>query len=153
MGVGFVLHELMHKLIAQKYGCDAEFRAFNKMLWLAVIMSFFGFIIAAPGAVMIRGYLNKEQNGKVSLAGPLTNLVLATVFFLLLILFENLTNLTSKFLFIILNYGIIINSLLAAFNMIPVMPFDGAKILAWNKAIYAIITILAVGLFIMTYIV
>src|SRR3989344_8829105 len=35
-GLGFLLHELAHKFVAQKYGCQAEFRAFDQMLYLAV---------------------------------------------------------------------------------------------------------------------
>ena len=51
------------------------------------------------------------------------------------------------FLGYFLSIGLTINSLLGAFNMIPVMPFDGAKILAWNKSVYAITAIIAVGLY------
>ena len=47
-GIGFLLHELMHKYIAQKYKLGAEFHAFYNMLWLALLFSLFGFIIAAP---------------------------------------------------------------------------------------------------------
>src|SRR3989344_3439619 len=66
VGLGFLLHELGHKLVAQYYRCFAEFRSFDQMLILAVLMSFFGFVFAAPGAVMISGYVNKERNGKIS---------------------------------------------------------------------------------------
>ena len=52
VGTGFFLHELGHKLVAQKYGCFAEFRAFYFMLLFAFALSFFGFVFAAPGAVM-----------------------------------------------------------------------------------------------------
>src|SRR3989344_3276063 len=68
-GIGFLLHELMHKYVAQRYGLQAEFRAFYNMLWLALLFSLFGFIFAAPGAVFIRGMINKEKNGKISVAG------------------------------------------------------------------------------------
>jgi len=63
-GLGFLLHEIMHKYVAQNYGLFAEFKAFYKMLWLAIAFSLFGFIIAAPGAVMISGKVTKERNGK-----------------------------------------------------------------------------------------
>src|SRR3989344_678639 len=89
VGLGFLLHELSHKVIAQKYGLKAEFRSFDEMLFLAVIMSFFGFVIAAPGAVMIKTIkFNEKQNGRISVAGPLTNLVLALFFFLIIILID-----------------------------------------------------------------
>ena len=146
-GLGFLLHELMHKYVAQGYGLWAEFRANYKMLWLAVFFSFFGFIFAAPGAVYIRGQITRERNGKISLAGPMTNLVLAFGF-LILIFFISTSNPVLNAFF---GFGLTINSLLAAFNMIQTMPFDGAKIIQWNKPIYYITLILGVGLFILSF--
>lgn len=143
-GLGFLLHELMHKYVAQRYGLRAEFQAFYPMLWLAITFSFFGFIFAAPGAVFISGSITRERNGKISVAGPLVNIVLA-VLFALLLLFTRPESLLLKSLFEI---GLSINALLAAFNMIPVMPFDGAKVIAWDKRVYSIVLILAVTLFI-----
>ena len=141
-GIGFLLHEMMHKFAAQRYGLRAEFHAFYNMLWLALLFSLFGFIIAAPGAVFISGFMNKEKNGKISLAGPMTNVVLAFLFLILFLVFGK-EGLLGYFLF----SGLSINALLGAFNMIPVMPFDGAKIMAWDKKVYWITTIIAVGLF------
>ncbi len=40
-GLGFLLHELAHKFVAQKYGCVAEFRAFDNMLYLALGLAAF----------------------------------------------------------------------------------------------------------------
>ncbi len=145
-GIGFLFHELMHKYIAQNYGLFAEFRAFYKMLWLAILFSFFGFIIAAPGAVLIKGNITKEKNGKISLAGPLTNIVLALIF-LALILILDVSGIFRAFL----NFGLTINSLLAAFNMLPVGPFDGAKIITWNKAVYYSVVGFGIMLFILSW--
>jgi Zn-dependent protease len=147
-GIGFLLHELMHKYVAQGYGLFAEFKAFYKMLWLAVAFSLFGFIIAAPGAVYIRGRITSERNGKISLAGPLTNIVLA-ILFLVPLLVSDYTGLLGLFF----EFGFRINSLLALFNMIPVMPFDGAKVIAWNKSIYYTTVIVAGLMFIGSFIV
>jgi len=147
-GIGFLLHELMHKYIAQSYGLFAEFRAFYKYLWLAIGFSLFGFIIAAPGAVYIHGHgLNRERNGKISLAGPATNIVLALIFLILIFLFGSVGGILGA----LLSFGLTINALLAAFNMIPVMPFDGSKIIAWNKGVYFITLIIAVGLLVWSW--
>ena len=52
VGLGFLLHEIGHKLVAQKYGCWAEFRADDRMLMFAVIAAFFfGFVFAASWIV------------------------------------------------------------------------------------------------------
>ncbi len=130
VGLGFVAHEMSHKVVAQKYGCQAEFRSWDKMLILAVIMSFFGFIIVAPGAVMISGPVGRRRNGKISAAGGIANLVIATLF-----LFMMLVGVTG-ILLPIAKYGFMINTWLALFNMIPFAMFDGKKILNWSKPVY-----------------
>ncbi len=145
-GIGFLLHELMHKYIAQRYKLWAEFVAFRGMLWLALLFSLFGFIFAAPGAVFIKGLITREKNGKISLAGPMTNITLSVLFLLGLFVFSRIELLNIVFI-----VGLKINSLLAAFNMIPLMPFDGAKVIAWNRGIYWITMIVAVGLFFVSY--
>ncbi len=145
-GLGFLLHELMHKYVAQQYGLFAEFAASYAMLWLAIAFSFFGFIFAAPGAVYIRGAITQERNGKISLAGPLVNIVLAIIFALALLFFHPENELWRAFF----EVGLSINSLLAVFNMIPAMPFDGAKVIAWHRGVYVIVTLIAIALFILS---
>ena len=137
-GFGFLLHELAHKVVAQRYGCFAEFRSFDQMLVLAIVMSFFGVVFAAPGAVFITGPVGKRRNGIISAAGPITNIILALIFLLLGLSLPGNP---------ILKYGFIINSWLALFNMIPFGNFDGAKIWLGNKIIY--ITIVMVSLIFM----
>ncbi|MBT3395213.1 site-2 protease family protein [archaeon] len=142
VGLGFLAHEIAHKYVAQRYHCYAEFRAFDKMLILAIFMSFFGFVFAAPGAVMIRGVINRERNGKISLAGPITNIIIALFFLLLLNL--SILPMLSK-------YGLLINSWLALFNMIPFGNLDGSKILRWDKKIYSITTAVALILLLLSF--
>ena len=136
VGVGFLLHELAHKFVAQKYGCFAEFRAFNFMLFIAIILSFFGFIFAAPGAVFISKRVTKERHGKIAVAGPFTNIILALLFLLI-------TFFSTGFLKNLGAFGFQINTWLALFNMIPFGPFDGAKIWKWHKTYYFLIVIVA----------
>lgn len=147
VGTAFLLHELAHKVLAQKYGCWAEFRKFNLGLILAVVMSFFGFIIAAPGAVMISGQVTREQNGKISAAGPLTNIALAILFFIAgLFLPEVIVttpHLFGQIIYKIVFFGFFINAWLALFNMIPFPPLDGSKVMAWSLPAWLGITAIA----------
>lgn len=132
VGIGFLLHELAHKAVAQKYHCWAEFRAFDTMLWLAVLFSFFGFIFAAPGAVMIRGLVSTRKHGHIALAGPVMNLVLGLGFGVL--------SLTADIPFIQMvgQEGMFINFWLGLFNLLPILMLDGSKVLAWNKIVYGL---------------
>ncbi len=145
VGVGFLLHEMGHKIVAQRYGCFAEFRADNFMLLVAVLTSFLGIVFAAPGAVMIAGHVGKERNGKISLAGPATNLVLAILFIGLAFIF------TEGFIARIISFGVLVNVWLGLFNLIPVWLLDGKKILKWNKLVYFITLAIGIFLFVIRY--
>jgi len=131
VGAGFVLHELSHKFTAQNYGYWAEFRMWPLGLVLALVTSLIGFIFAAPGATYISGAnISQSENGKISIAGPLTNVGVAAAFFPLLFL-------NSTFLAELGFIGTQINIFLALFNMLPIMPLDGAKVFHWNKLVWA----------------
>ena len=129
-GFGFLLHELSHKFMAQHYGCAAEFRAWDQLLYLAVALAvFIGFIFAAPGAVMISGMVTRKENGVISAAGPATNYLLAMIFLGLSFLLPAWTNVFAT--------GFSINIWLGVFNLIPFGPLDGKKVFYWNKLVWS----------------
>ncbi len=139
IGIGFLFHELAHKFLAQRYGCIAEFRSFDNMLFLALIFSFFGFVFAAPGAVMIQGGLSRSQNGKVSAAGPAMNLLVSLFFLAIALSSTGLLQAVGR-------YGFMINAWLALFNLIPFAMFDGKKIFDWSKLAYGVLAAVALSL-------
>ncbi|EKQ55325.1 MAG: Zn-dependent protease [Methanobacterium sp. Maddingley MBC34] len=149
VGLGFVLHELAHKFVAIKYGFYAEYRLWVEGLVLAIVTAAFGFVFAAPGAVYIHGqYISKEENGKISIAGPLTNIALAVIFFVL-IQFVSF----SPILALVCSLGFTINSFLAFFNLLPIGILDGAKVLKWNPVIWVVITGIAFIMMVYPYII
>lgn len=126
----FLLHELAHKFMAQRLGYWAEFRL-NNIGLLITLMSFFSnFKIVAPGAVMITGLMYGNDYGKISVAGPVTNIAQA-ILFLALDLFT-----TNPVLSVLAYVGILINSSLALFNLLPFGVFDGVKIIRWNWKVW-----------------
>ena len=126
VGSGFVLHELSHKFVAERYGYWAEFRMWPMGILIALATSLIGFIFAAPGATYISGLsVSESQNGKISLAGPLTNVSVALIF---------LPFIYALGSFELLGFiGFSVNMFLAVFNMLPIMPLDGAKVFSWSK--------------------
>lgn len=153
VGIGFILHEMAHKFTAIRYGYWAEFRKDNSMLLIAVVLaSLVGFVFAAPGATVIfsnsadgRG-LNREQNGKISAAGPVINLVLCILFAGLVLLGATLVNTSGNLLAQIGIFGIQINAMIAAFNMLPISILDGKKVMSWNMPIFVLLILASFGI-------
>lgn len=136
VGTGFILHELAHKYVAIHYGAKAAFRMWPLGLVLAVGLAIVaGFIFAAPGAVYVMGNVSARKNGIISLAGPITNIILAGIFFVLAAVS------TQPFWAQAFGVAFSINLWLALFNMIPIFPLDGSKVFKWNPIIWAIVFI------------
>ncbi len=152
VGIGFILHEMAHKFTAIRYGYWAEFRKDNSMLLVAVALaSLVGFVFAAPGATVIysntsdgRG-LSREQNGRISAAGPVVNLLLCIPFAALLVIAGGLSSLNGNILAQIGLAGIQINAMIAAFNMLPLSILDGNKVFSWNIPVFLILILAAFG--------
>ena len=158
VGIGFILHEMAHKFTAMKFGYYAEFRKDNMMLLVAVALAaLVGVVFAAPGATVIynnsidgRG-ISREQNGKISAAGPITNLILCIPFAGLLIYGGAGAGLGGSLYSVIGMIGLQVNAMIAAFNMLPVSVLDGKKVLAWNVGIFLILILAAFGALIVSF--
>ncbi|MEM1574395.1 MAG: AN1-type zinc finger domain-containing protein [Nitrososphaerota archaeon] len=145
--ISFILHELAHKFIAQKNGLWAEFRLSISGTFLTLISIFLPFFkIISPGAVVIVGITSRKTTGKISMFGPLVNILLGNIFLLIFYI---------KTPYIILNkimlYSALFNSMIALINLLPFGILDGYKVFLWNKAIWLIMFIASLSLFIICY--
>jgi len=140
VGLGFILHELAHKLMASYYGYRAEYHSNDLMLLGSMFIAFFGIIFIAPGAVLVEHIRNPKHLGIISIVGPLTNIWLAVVCAAFIPLFS------------VARFGFEINAWLALFNMLPILGMDGEKVLKWSKLAFILVLVLAAGLYLVQYI-
>ncbi len=152
VGISFILHELGHKVVAQRFGFVAEFRKWTPGLILAIITALLGFIFLMPGAVYIGSYTGQisiRENGIISVAGPAVNIILAIIFLVIGISIYPLVtanNINSMYLILTTcTLGLSINSFLAVFNLLPFFVLDGAKIFRWDKLVW-LSTIVVAGI-------
>jgi len=147
VGLGFLLHELMHRTVARSFTCHAEYRMWPLGLLLALVLAFASrgsLIFAAPGAVYIAPlacspYISTEQlrrvYGLIALAGPMANLALALAFYPL----QGLS--VHPFVGFTVTVGFRINLWLAAFNLLPIPPLDGFNVVKWSPMAWGLVTI------------
>jgi Zn-dependent protease len=139
--LAFLLHELAHKFMAQRLGFWAEYRLNTWGLMITLFSFFSPFKLVAPGAVMIAGLMYGDDYGKISLSGPVTNIAQALVFLILWRMSP------SEIIAYLAQLGVIINSSLALFNLLPFGVFDGVKIMRWDWRAWLITTATAAALY------
>jgi Zn-dependent protease len=145
--MGFILHELSHKYVAQRYGLWAEFRVNTMGVLLTAISIVSPFIkFIAPGAVVISGFADRDRMGMTALAGPLVNVIITIA---LLAALPALS--PASILYVPVVAGATINAFLALFNLIPFSIFDGKKIYSWNRTFWAVMFVVSLVLTVYTY--
>ncbi len=133
------IHEFAHAFAAYKLGDDTAKDlgrlTINPLKHLDVVGTFLlifaGFGWGKP--VPFNPYNLRNQRwgpAIVSIAGPLSNVILAFASGAILRLLVEFTGLSPENgLFMLLYYLIVINIILAVFNLLPIPPLDGSKIL------------------------
>lgn len=147
---GLTLHEFSHALAASRLG-DPTARAAGRLTLnplahldffgtIALVFAGFGWAKSVPvNPVHLRS--PRRDMALIALAGPVSNVLLAAAISLVLRFFVfpwMAPQLVSSLLPMILIQAVWINIILAVFNLIPIPPLDGSRILAgvvpesWN---------------------
>jgi Zn-dependent protease len=145
--IAVTLHEAAHGYAALRYGDDTAKQAGRLSLNPLRHVDGFGTILlpgmlALANSPVVLGYakpvpvrfdrLNNPRRDMmlVAMAGPGMNIALLILSALLINLLPFLPSEAAKWLLLNLQFSIVINAVLAVFNMLPVPPLDGSKVMA-----------------------
>ncbi|MFX0014576.1 MAG: hypothetical protein ACFFB2_05455 [Promethearchaeota archaeon] len=126
-------HELAHKFVAQGNGLTSFFRLDPNMAIFSLFSVILPIKIIAPGVVYSSGEHQLDTAGRISIAGPLTNMLIAGVFLLLS------SFMPPDWTMVVFLYVSWFSLNVALFNMLPFSVLDGAKVLRWNQEVFAFI--------------
>jgi Zn-dependent protease len=143
--IGITVHELAHGFTAYRLG-DNTAKSMGRLTlnpikhidpFGLVMIVFFGFGFAKPVPVNMNVFKHPKRFMAITaFAGPLSNIILALIFmFILGLVIVPLNQLAvqsfelASFLHNLLLHTVGINIMLAVFNMQPIPPLDGSKIL------------------------
>lgn len=131
------VHEFAHGWMANKMG-DPTARlsgrlTLNPMKHLDLIGSILifltGFGWAKPVPVNQNNFRNpKKGMALTALAGPVSNLIMAFIFMLLMNFCGIFNNMAAYIFLLFFQYAALVNIRLAVFNLLPVPPLDGSRI-------------------------
>jgi len=142
---GFIIHELTHKAVAQRYGLWAEFRLDLFGAVLTALSAVSPLKIIAPGAVVIAGQTTPDRVGRTAAAGPATNILLAALLLALGQVIHTVGLKEATFA------GAAINAFMALFNLLPFGVLDGLKVFRWNKATWVLLIAVSVAVTALSY--
>jgi Zn-dependent protease len=139
--VAFPFHESAHALVAHWLGDDTAKNqgrislnpAKHISLWGALFMLFVGVGAAKPVPIDARNFKKPKVGMAISsLAGPVSNLILAYISMLIyrvLYIVCGMNGYEWDFVLYLFSYGAVLNIGLAVFNLLPIPPLDGSRIL------------------------
>ncbi|MFB6076026.1 MAG: hypothetical protein ABEK17_02680 [Candidatus Aenigmatarchaeota archaeon] len=144
--IALVVNAYVSRIAAERLGSVFIYKFWLPGFILSIIsavLSMGNIVFAAPASKTIEPdrmkrwekkqiHLESKEIGKISLVGPLSNFILAVVFW---IIFE-ITS--TEFL---LTFGFI-NLWVSVSHLIPYHPLDGARVMVWNDLIWLVSFIL-----------
>lgn len=144
IGIALFVNKTVHSWAAKRFGCATYFRLWMPGIVFALLLMIVGFKFPAIGFVVVHPFafgrwghrsrrLSMTEEGLMGLAGPGSNILLAML----------LRTIPGP----MFSYMSFVSAYFAIFNLIPIKPLDGSKIVFWKPLAWLFLVIINILLF------
>jgi Zn-dependent protease len=138
VAIAVLLPIAAQKIMARRLGCTAFYKLWLPGLVVSMLLMLVGIKpIILVGSVAISAYefgrwgmkskyMSMTEIGWIGITGPLVNITLAIVL-----------DFMTPF-----SYLAFVNALIALFNLVPIKPLDGSKVVLWNPMLWILLIII-----------
>jgi len=156
--IAVIPHEYAHKLVAIKMGCISRYvlDPVGLIITLISAIPYIPFKIIAPGYTLVSiirydPHYVKRLNGIVSFAGPLTNVFISALSLSILVFLHRFNvSIINPYILVFLKLNAYWNSWVALFNLLPIPPLDGSKVITWKPHLWLSALLLSTALYLLS---
>ncbi len=149
--LAYVPHELMHMAVAKRLGCLSTYTLDPVGLVLTLMSSALPIKIVMPGYVLISApyydsFTRRRIEAITASVGPLTNIAVGLGALLLQLLLINVFSYHVTLTLLFLQVVVQLSAWIAFFNLLPIPPLDGSKVIAWSPMTWGAMFASSIGL-------
>ncbi len=144
VGVAFFVNKIAHNLLASKFGCAAYYKLWLPGIIFGLLLMIMGFKFPVVGLIIVHPFafgrwgfksrrLSMMEEGLVGFIGPASNIMLAMLF--------------SLFPGSFFSYMSFVSAYFAIFNLLPIKPLNGYRIIVWKPLAWFFLVIINVLIF------
>ncbi|MCS7127983.1 MAG: hypothetical protein N3E36_01760 [Sulfolobales archaeon] len=149
--LAYVPHELMHIAVARRLGCLSTYTLDPVGLVLTLMSSAFPIKIIMPGYVIISApyydsFTRRKIEAITASVGPLTNIAIGLGALLLQLMLTEVLSYYVTLILLLLQVIVQLSAWIAFFNLLPIPPLDGSKIITWSPLTWGAMFTSSIGL-------
>ncbi|MBE6487134.1 MAG: hypothetical protein E7Z86_00210 [Methanosphaera stadtmanae] len=148
--ISLILRTFIQKKIALDYRYTIQYKLYSYGLIFSIITMIFNIIVLIPSYIdygLYERMISDNEKYKISLVGPVFNIILAVIFMIILLIIKPYFSLNivdiNFYIMLAAIIGFNVNSYMSFFNLIPFVVTDGLNLFNYKTSVWIILIVLS----------